>query len=196
MYFFLNFTRSLYPRYCIISANERGSLQNSMIFLRWFYLFDLCPDCALTCALTCALRQVGFVCGMDIDAECRDCIHVKLCGRIAVILQHFLHTGNTTVELVDIFHHSHGFCHERVAIVIDRREVFRTSFAIQSTGIHHFDVVIKLIKTDRHIGLVIPVHTGVHQQFTDCPFRVVPDSSFPEKRFRNGSLGYDTIPNK
>ena len=32
---------------------------------------------ALTWGLTCALRQVGFVCVIDIHAECSDCIHVK-----------------------------------------------------------------------------------------------------------------------
>lgn len=117
---------------------------------------------------------------MDIDAEGGDCVNVKLSGRIAIIFQHLLDAGNATVEFIDIFHHPHGFCHEWVTIVIDRREVFRTGFAIQSSGIHHFDVVIKLIQANGHIGLVIPVHTGVHQQFTYSTLRMIPDSAFTE----------------
>lgn len=42
----------------------------------------------------------------------------------------FLNTGYTTVELVDVLHHTHSLSHERISIVIYGGEVFRARFAV------------------------------------------------------------------
>ena len=152
--------------------------------------------CILTCALTCALRQVGRICVANIDAKCGNGVYVKLGRRVTIIFQHLLHTSNASVEFIDILHHSHSFCHKGITVVIDGWKILRPGLSIQTSGIHHLNVVIKLIQSNWHISLIIPVHTCVHQQFANCSLRVIPNSSFAEERFRYGTLGYDAIADK
>lgn len=82
---------------------------------------------------------------MDIDAESCDGVHVKIRGRITVFFKHLLNAGYSSVELIDIHHHSHSFCHKRITIVVDRREVLRTGFPVKSACIHYFNVIVKLV---------------------------------------------------
>ena len=87
-------------------------------------------------------------------------------GRTAVGLQLLPYTLDATVELVHKTKDPHSFGHERVPVGILCGEILRTCIAEQAAGINHLHPIPELVEPHRGSRLVIPVHAGVHNQFS------------------------------
>ena len=107
-------------------------------------------------------------------------------GRTAVGLQLLPYTLDATVELVHKAKDPHSFGHERVPIGILCGEILRTCIAEQAAGINHLHPIPELVEPHRGSRLVIPVHAGVHNQFSQSQVRIIGHRGIPEcSRNRN-----------
>ena len=113
-------------------------------------------------------------------AEYGNIVNGKPGFEIPVFAQLLLHTDNSTVVSVDVSQRFHRFGNDGIAVIIYVGEVFRLGIAIESSGIVNLYPVCILIELDRGVGLIVPVHDGIHQQFADRPFGVIVYGFFPE----------------
>lgn len=49
----------------------------------------------------------------------------------------------------------------------------RSCLAVKSSGIQDLNVICECIETNRCIAVVVTVHDRVHEQFPECPFRII-----------------------
>ena len=111
----------------------------------------------------------------DCDAKLGEFIDIERRRRIAVH-RHFLSDfGNAPVVLVHKSHYFHDSGEQRVAIVIDRREVIRLGKTIQAARIGNFETrAVIIIEFNGSIAqLIIPMNDRIQQKFADCPVGIV-----------------------
>ena len=98
--------------------------------------------------------------------------------RVAIFSQLFLRANNAMTEPVHIAKVFENFRNNRVAVGVVTGEI-SPRLSVQPTGIMDFYAVGKPKKTDGLRTFIIPVHDGVHQQFSQRPLRIIGGGNFP-----------------
>ena len=140
--------------------------------------------------------QVSHICILNTHLEYSQLVHCKNSPFRTVLLQVLLNTAYPAIEHIYIFHVLHGLGYDGIAISIDIRKIFRTGISIQTPGIHQFNMILKLIKPDRCIRLVITMHTGIHKQLSQNRLRIICYRLFTKQRYRHRPLSHYRITDK
>ncbi len=100
------------------------------------------------------------------------------------------------VKHIDIVQRLHHFGNNTIAIVVHVGKVLWTRLAVKSSWVHNLDMMVILIKTRRHIGLVVSVHDGIHHQLTQRFIRVIQYIFLAQNTYYHRAFGDNAVADK
>ena len=77
-----------------------------------------------------SVTKLSDIDGCTITSKAVTLLTLNLGSGFPFSLEHILYSLNASVKHINVFHSTHSLSNNWITIIIDRREVFRTSFSI------------------------------------------------------------------